>query len=52
MLKIIVLGNKGVGKTSLLNRFAYNSFDELTRPTIAASQIHKMIMIQNSDVHL
>ena len=33
-IKLLVVGDPGVGKTSLLNRFCYEKFDEHTKPTI------------------
>jgi len=37
MFKIIVVGEGGVGKTTLINRFATNKFSEDTKITIGAS---------------
>ncbi len=34
LLKIVLIGDSGVGKTNLLSRFTKNSFDENTRNTI------------------
>lgn len=33
-LKIIVVGDSGVGKTSFLNRYCYGSFNIIQNPTI------------------
>lgn len=33
-LKVLVLGDSGVGKTSLLNKYCYNRFDNSVKPTI------------------
>jgi small GTP-binding protein len=37
MFKVIVVGEGGVGKTTLINRFATNKFSEDTKITIGAS---------------
>ena len=33
-LKVLVVGDSGVGKTSLLNKYCYNRFDNSVKPTI------------------
>lgn len=33
-LKILIVGDSGVGKTSLLNKFCYKRFDNSIKPTI------------------
>lgn len=33
-LKIIVVGDSGVGKTSFLNRYIYGNFNKVPNPTI------------------
>lgn len=33
-LKIIIVGDPGVGKTSILNQYCYKRFEETTKPTI------------------
>lgn len=42
-LKIIVVGDSGVGKTSLLNRFCYDKFENNTQPTIGCDFCTKVI---------
>lgn len=42
-LKIIVVGESGVGKTSLLNRFCYDKFENNTQPTIGCDFCTKVI---------
>ena len=43
-LKILIVGDPMVGKTSILNQFCYKRFDENTRPTIGcdfSTTLHK-----------
>ena len=48
-IKIVLLGDSGVGKTSIAQRFANNTFNENNSGTIGASFISKIINIPNSD---
>ena len=41
ILKVILVGNAGVGKTAIINRFYKNSFTENMLPTIAMNYIEK-----------
>lgn len=41
--KVILLGNSGVGKTSLFNRWTNNTFDAGAHPTIGASNTFKAV---------
>ena len=50
--KIVLLGNSGVGKTSLVNRWMTNSFNPNGKPTIGANHQRKSVKIQNQDVDL
>jgi small GTP-binding protein len=45
MLKIILLGDTGVGKTSLANSWLFDHFDSSFRPTVGASNAFKDIEI-------
>jgi len=42
-VKIIVVGDSGVGKTSILNRYCYNKFDETAYPTIGCDFCLKIL---------
>ena len=42
-LKIIVVGDSGVGKTCLLNRFCYDKFEANTAPTVGCDFCTKVI---------
>jgi GTPase SAR1 family protein len=37
MIKIVVLGDSGTGKTSIIRRFIHGTFDPQSRPTIGAN---------------
>lgn len=45
LVKIIVIGDSGVGKTSLLNQFCYGKFDKKINPTIGCDFISKTYQI-------
>ena len=42
-LKVILLGDTGVGKTNIINRFLFGTFDENLKPTLASSSLEKNI---------
>jgi Ras-related protein Rab-7A len=50
--KIIVLGESGVGKTSLLLRYVENSFTIATKSTIGADFLSKQIDVDGKPVTL
>ena len=41
--KIVIVGNQGVGKTSLLNRFTQQSFKSTTHTTVGAMFVTKIL---------
>lgn len=47
--KLVIIGNAGTGKTSLLNRYAYQKFDDHVRTTIGVEFTHKDL---EGDTHL
>ena len=47
LLKIIVLGDSGVGKTSLINRYVNKKFSSQYRTTIGADFMTKELLIDN-----
>ena len=51
-LKLIVVGNQGTGKTSILNRFVSETFDENYQATIGLDFHSKNITIHDQDVRL
>ena len=48
--KVITIGNSGVGKTSILERFVYNRFNENTMSTVGLNNITKNITLKNGDI--
>ena len=49
--KICLLGNEGVGKTSLANRFSNDSFSEDYKSTIGVKLFNKSIVTNNSIIN-
>jgi len=45
LLKVILLGESGVGKTSLMNRYVNNKFNEQYKATIGADFLTKEVMV-------
>ena len=39
----VTLGDKGVGKSSLMLKFCKNEFDGLTSPTLGASYLSRVV---------
>ena len=50
--KIITLGDSSVGKTSIINRFINDTFDEELTPTIGIKHTFKTLEINNTKVKL
>lgn len=52
--KVVVLGDSGVGKTSLANRWINGTWQEAVKPTIGANHQRKRVVIegQNLDVFM
>lgn len=46
-LKVVMLGDSGVGKSSILRRYIDNTFDEFKESTIGAAFMNKTIINQN-----
>lgn len=46
-LKIIIIGDSGVGKTNILTRFTKNKFNNENKPTIGVEFTSKIINIQD-----
>ncbi len=52
VFKILLLGDGGVGKTSLLRRFIYNTFDSDYKTTIGVQFMTKIVKFDNKNVKL
>ena len=50
IIKIILVGNSGVGKTSIINRFYDNSYTNTMFPTIAMNYIEKPLDIKGKKI--
>lgn len=44
-LRVILLGDSGVGKTTLMHRFASGSFDPLVKTTVTAPEMEKKVRV-------
>lgn len=51
VFKIVILGNAAVGKTSLINQFIENAFQDDYKPTLGANIIRKDVDIDGEDVN-
>ncbi|XP_056844325.1 ras-related protein RABG2-like [Raphanus sativus] len=52
LLKVIVLGDSGVGKTSLMNQYVYKKFNRQYKATIGADFVTKELHIEDKSVTL
>lgn len=52
ILKIVVLGNAGVGKTSIIYRFAKNHYSEFYKQTLGIDCLSKTINVEGHAVTL
>ena len=50
--KVVIIGNSGVGKTSICNRYFNNKFDEGTMPTYGTSYVTKVLPINNKRIKM
>jgi GTPase SAR1 family protein len=50
--KVVIIGNSGVGKTSICNRYFNNKFDESTMPTYGTSYVNKVLQINNKRIKM
>ena len=51
-MKIVVLGNAGVGKTNIISRFAFGNYTHCLPTTNGASYCNKTIQINNESIIL
>lgn len=47
--KVVVLGDAGVGKTSIIQRFIAGSFEDYTKATVGASFASKTVPLESGD---
>ena len=52
MFKIIVVGNSGVGKTSIVARFALDKYEQNYKATIAADFCQKILNVKGNELRL
>uniref|UniRef100_A0A668T8N1 RAB7A, member RAS oncogene family n=1 Tax=Oreochromis aureus TaxID=47969 RepID=A0A668T8N1_OREAU len=52
VLKVIILGDSGVGKTSLMNQYAIKKFSNQYKATIGADFLTKEVMVEDRVVVL
>lgn len=50
--KVVVIGDSGVGKTSLIQMFEHNKFNQQFKPTIGADFSNKEMIIDDRMVTL
>lgn len=50
--KVLIIGDSRVGKSTLLARFAYDSFIENPKPTIGVDLTIKRLVIEGKEVKL
>ena len=50
--KVVIIGNSGVGKTSICNRYFNDKFEENTISTFGTSYVTKVMMINNKKIKM
>jgi len=50
-VKIVIIGNSGVGKTSMINRYLKKTFDENSSTTIGAMFLTKVVERENEKTY-
>ena len=50
--KVVILGDSGVGKTSILNRYLFDKFDNSSMPTLGGSFKSKLLNVGEGDIKL
>eukprot|EP01025_Chloroclados_australasicus_P036249 TRINITY_DN3690_c0_g1_i1.p1 TRINITY_DN3690_c0_g1~~TRINITY_DN3690_c0_g1_i1.p1 ORF type:complete len:237 (-),score=15.95 TRINITY_DN3690_c0_g1_i1:276-896(-) len=50
LLKVVILGDSGVGKTSLMNQFVHKRFTEQYKATIGADFLTKEVRVEDNSV--
>lgn len=51
-LKIVFLGNSGVGKTSMINRYITNKFEKVAHPTLGPMYFSKKLLVDGTTYKL
>ena len=51
-IKLILLGESGVGKTSIIKRYLYDEFSEFYNPNISMNYVEKDIVINKKTIRL
>ena len=49
-VKVVMLGDAGVGKTSLVTRFVTNRYDKFSEGTIGASFMSKLMVLDGEQI--
>jgi Rab family protein len=52
MIKLLVIGNSFSGKTSIVNRFVNNKYDDAYRTTVACDFSMKIINIEDHEFRI
>jgi len=52
MIKLLVIGNKNVGKTQCIQRFVSNKFDDSYKPTIGCDFAIKIIDVDGEEIRI
>ena len=50
-LKILILGDSGVGKTCILNKYCYEQFDSTAKPTIGCDFTMKLAKYESNFIN-
>ena len=50
--KLVFLGEQAVGKTSIITRFMYDTFDSMYNPTIGIDFLSKMMYLEDRTIRL
>lgn len=51
-IKVVLLGESGTGKTSLINRYIHDKFSQIAVPTVGASFHNKVISYEGTEIDL
>lgn len=52
VVKVVLLGDSGVGKTSIINRFMTGKYSESLKPTIGAAFVSKNVVVDGHNLEL